>query len=94
MSPKIKPSEAVSHLTLDGHQHGPLATPLQDTPQFAILLGHQTPMVASRLIPLPLLTTVLLPTAHHLQTNMAIRLPDIPQLEHPPIPAHSLSRLV
>jgi len=94
MSPKTKRSEVVLHLTLDGHQRGPLATSLQDTHQFAIPFGLQTPMVASRLTPLPLLTTVLLPTAHHLLTNMATRLPAIPQPGRPLILAHSLSRLV
>ena len=94
MSPKIKRSEVVLHLTLDGPQHGPLATSLRDTRQFAIPLGHQTPMVASRLTPLPPLTMVLLHTAHRLLTNMATRLPDILQLGLPLILAHSLSQQV
>ena len=79
------------HLTQDGHRHEPLATSLQDTRQFAIPLGLQTPTAASRLTPLPLLTTVLLPTAHHLLTNMATRLLDTLQLGRPLILAHSLS---
>ena len=66
----------------------------QGTRQFAILPERQTPMVASRLTPLPLLTMVLLPTAHHLLTNMATRLQGIPQLGHPLILARSLSLLV
>ena len=82
------------HLTLDGHQHGPLATSHQDTRLFVIPLGHQTPMVASRLTPLLLLTMVLLPTVHHLLTNMATRLLDILQLGRPLILAHSLSQQV
>ena len=51
-------------------------------------------MVANSLTPLPLLTTVLLPTAHHPPTNMATRLQVILQLGPPPTLAHSLSRQV
>lgn len=94
MSPKTKRLEVVLHLTLEGHQHGHLAMSLQDTRRFAIPLGHQTPMVASRLTPLPLLTTVLLHTAHHLLTNMATRLLDILQLGRPPTLIHNPSQQV
>jgi hypothetical protein len=94
MSLKTKRSEVVLHLTLDGHQHGPLATSLQGTHRFAIPLGHQTPMADSRLTPLPLLTTVLPHTVHHLLTSTATRLLDTLQLGRPLIPAHNLSQQV
>jgi len=84
----------VLHLTLDGPQHGPLATLLQDTRLFDIPLGHQTPMAANRPTPLLLLITMVLHTAHRLPINMATRLPDILQPERPLILAHNLSRQV
>ena len=93
MRPKTKRS-VVLHLTLGGHQHGPPATSLQDMRRFAIPLGHQTPMAASRLTPLPLLTMVLLHMAHNLLTNTATRLLDILRLERLLILAHSLSQQV
>lgn len=84
----------MSRLTPDGHQHAPLATSLRDMLRFATPPGPQILTAANSLTPLPLLTTALLHTVHHLLANMATRLPGILQLGRQPILEHNLFQQV